>query len=216
MDLDNLALLSYISGTGRPIILSTGMGTLGDVDRALDAIDSAGKSQVVLLHCTSQYPALPQDVNLRAIDTLSRAFGVPVGYSDHTLGNAIPVAAVARGACLIEKHFTLDKSLPGPDQAVSAEPQEFRALIEAIRDVESALGDGRKRPVAGEIETQGAFRRSIVTTEDIAEGTVITRAMLTFKRPGTGISPAQVEWVLGRVAKTSIPADSVIERDQLL
>lgn len=216
MDLDNLPLLAEIGGTGKAIVLSTGMGTLAEVDRALETIYRAGSSDVVLLHCISQYPTVPADVNLRAMDTLREAFGTPVGFSDHTVGNTVPFAAVACGAAVIEKHFTLDKSWPGPDQALSADASEFSALVAGVRDVEAALGEGRKRPVAGEIEMRLAFRRSIVAIKEIAEGTVVTADMLTFKRPGSGISPANLDWVVGRTAKVTIPADTVIKPDQLL
>lgn len=215
MDLDNLPLLAEIGRTGKAIVLSTGMGTLAEVDRALDTIHRAGSSEVVLLHCTSQYPTEPADVNLRAMDTLGAAFGTPVGFSDHTIGNTVPFAAVARGAAVIEKHFTLDKSWPGPDQALSADADEFHALVAGIRAVEAAMGDARKRPVAGEMGMRQAFRRSIVAVKDVPEGALLTADMLTFKRPGSGISPANLDWIVGRTAKASIPADTVITLEQL-
>lgn len=215
MDLDNLPLLREIARTGKPIILSTGMGTMSEVDRALAAIDAANGTEVVLLHCTSQYPTSARDANLRAMDSMRQAFGVPVGFSDHTMGNTVALAAVARGANAVEKHFTLDRTMPGPDQALSAEPAEFEALVSGIREVEAALGGGRKQPVAGELEMRQAFRRSIVAAVDIPEGAVLTAEMLTFKRPGSGISPADLDWVVGRTARCAIPADTVVQRDQL-
>lgn len=215
-ELDNLPLLACMAQTRKPIILSTGMGTLAEVDRALETIAANGGSQVVLLHCTSNYPTNPSDANLRAIETLAHAFDVPVGYSDHTIGNVIPLAAVARGADVIEKHFTLDRSMPGPDQAVSGEPKDFEELVSGIRMVEAALGDGHKRPVSNETDMRAAMRRSIVAATDIPQGSVIEHEMLAFKRPGSGISPAEMEWVLGRKTTKGIAADTVIERDHLV
>ena len=216
MDLDNLPLLDYIARMGKPIILSTGMGTLGEIERALETIYATGNEQVVVLHCTALYPPTLEDVNLRAMDTIRQAFDVPVGYSDHTVGNAVAIAAVARGACVIEKHFTLDKSMPGPDQAVSGDPEDFRRLVADIRAVETALGSAIKQPVEDELEMRRNFRRSIVAAVDIPASALLTHEMLTFKRPGSGISPANLDWVVGRTARRAIPADTVIELTNLV
>ncbi len=216
MDLDNLPLLACVAEKGKPVILSTGMGTLGEVERALETLTAAGSEDVIILHCTSLYPADSKDVNLRAMDTLRAAFDSPVGYSDHTLGTAVPLAAAARGACLLEKHFTLDKSLPGPDQAVSANPAELRALVDGLGEIHAALGSVRKRPAAGEWEMRASFRRSIVTARDVPMGTQITREMLVFKRPGSGISPADLHWVVGRTTLVAIAEDTVLDEKQLV
>lgn len=214
-EVTNLPLLARAAATGRPIILSTGMAYLSEVEDAVRTIESHGAPPLVLLHCVSTYPAAVQDVNLRAMLTLVGAFGLPVGYSDHTLGIAAAVAAVALGACVLEKHFTLDRSLPGPDHRASLEPGELTAMIHTVRDVESALGDGRKRPVDAELDTLRVARKSIVSRVDIAAGATITADMLTTKRPGTGIQPADLGRVVGRVARIPIPADSVLRWEMI-
>ena len=216
MDLNNLPLLDYIGRTGKPIIMSTGMGTLGEVEQAVSTLRNAGNEQILLLHCTVQYPPQLEDVNLRAMDTLKAAFGLPVGYSDHTVGNAVSIASVARGACCIEKHFTLDKTMPGPDQSVSGDPEDFKNLVDDIRAVEVALGSAVKKPVEAEWEMRRNFRRSIVSAQEIQEGAKITREMLVFKRPGSGISPADINWIIGRIATRTISADSVLDQADLV
>jgi len=196
-DLTHLPLLRHLARKGRPIILSTGMGTLAEVDEALEAIRTAGDPPVSLLHCVSNYPAAPEDCNLRAMDTMAQAFGVPVGWSDHTLGSQISWAAVARGASIIEKHITLDRNLPGPDHLASMEPDEFTAFVAGIRDIERSLGDGRKQPTPAERETAKVGRRSIVALRDLAAGSVIDPADLAILRPGTGLMPRDLGWVAG-------------------
>ena len=216
MDLNNLPLLKYVAKKGKPIILSTGMGTLGEVESALDTIYATGNRQIILLHCTSMYPPAPEDVNLKVLNNLHRVFGVPVGYSDHTFGTAVPLAAAALGACVIEKHFTLDKTMPGPDQAVSGDPDDFSRLTADIRVIEKALGNGVKAPTSGEIGMRPNFRRSIVSDTEIKAGTSITEAMLTFKRPGNGIPPCDLKWVLGRKVNKDIPEDTVLTIEDLM
>ncbi|MBC8277249.1 MAG: N-acetylneuraminate synthase family protein, partial [FCB group bacterium] len=189
MDLNNLPFLEYVARKGKPMILSTGMGTLGEMESALNTIYSAGNDQVAVLHCTSMYPPGPEDVNLAVINTLRTAFDVPIGYSDHTSGNVVPAAAAVLGACIVEKHFTLDKTMPGPDQAVSGDPDDFKKLVSDIRIIEKALGKPVKGPPEGELGMRPNFRRSIVSEIDIPAGTIITEEMLTFKRPGQGIAP---------------------------
>jgi N-acetylneuraminate synthase/N,N'-diacetyllegionaminate synthase len=216
MDLDNLPLLSYAASTGKPMILSTGMGTLSEVERAIETVYAAGNQQIVVLHCVALYPAPVEDVNLLAMATIRDAFDVAVGYSDHTLGNAVATGAVALGATVIEKHFTLDKSMPGPDQAISGDPKDFLELIQGIRLVETALGTRAKRPAPQELEMRRAFRRSIVAAVDIEEGTALTTEMLVFKRPGAGISPANLSWVVGRTASRAIAADAALSEGDLI
>jgi N,N'-diacetyllegionaminate synthase len=214
-ELTDLPLLEHIARGRKPIILSTGMAYLGEVEEAVRCIQAEGGASLVLLHCVSNYPANEADVNLRAMTTMREAFGLSVGYSDHTLGITVPIAAVALGACVIEKHFTLDRSLPGPDHKSSLEPAGLQAMVQAIRDVEVALGDGLKRPRVSELDTARVARKSVVSQVDISPGTVITAEMLTTKRPGTGIPPRELTWVVGRTARVMIPADTVVEWEMI-
>jgi len=200
-DLTNYPLLEYMAQKKKPIILSTGMATLGEVEKAISIIKESGNEEVILLHCVSSYPASAEEVNLKAIETLQLAFGVPVGFSDHTEGIEIPLAAVARGACLIEKHFTLDKNLPGPDHRFSADPSQLSALVAGIRKVEQALGSPEKRPSNKEREMITLSRRSIVADVDIPAGGIIKRDMLHLKRPGTGLSADFLPYIEGRKAR---------------
>ena len=197
-ELTNHPLLEHAARTGVPLILSTGMADLDEVVAAVHALRDAGNTDLVVLHCTSAYPAPAEEANLRAIATLRDALGVPVGYSDHTEGDEAALAAVALGACVLEKHFTVDRALPGPDQRASLEPTELARLVERVRAVEAALGDGIKRPGAAERENAAVVRRSLAAAEDIAVGTVLVDAMVTALRPGTGIPPARIDEVLGR------------------
>ncbi|TET39273.1 MAG: N-acetylneuraminate synthase [Planctomycetota bacterium] len=213
-DLDNIPLLKHVAGKQLPILLSTGMSTLAEVDRALDAIYGAGGNDIVLMHCVSLYPLESQYANLRAIDTMRVAFNLPVGFSDHSIGNTIAVAAVARGACVIEKHFTLDRAMVGPDHSCSIDPAHLVELIHAIRDVEKALGTGRKTPMKPELESKSAMRRSIVGKQRIPAGIIVTQEMLSFKRPGTGISPADLKLVIGRCAKRDIKVDELLSLEK--
>lgn len=209
-DIDNYPLLRHVAKKGKPLILSTGMATLGEVEAALAVVQEAGAPEVALLHCTSNYPAAYEDANLKAMVTMRDAFKVPVGYSDHTLGIELAVAAVALGAVIIEKHFTLDREMEGPDHRASLEPKELAALVRAVRNVEQALGDGRKRPAAAEVETMRVARRSLVAACNIAAGELITADKIVLKRPGTGIPPKMWDIVIGRRAKVDIPADTVL------
>jgi N,N'-diacetyllegionaminate synthase len=210
-ELTNLPLLAHVARQKRPIILSTGMAYLGEVEEAVCCIQAHSDAALILLHCVSNYPAQEADVNLRAMLTMRQAFGLPVGYSDHTVGMAVSIAAVALGACVIEKHFTLDRSLPGPDHRASLEPDEIRAMVQAIRSVEAALGDGIKRPAANEADTARVARKSVVSQVAIPAGTVITAGMLAIKRPGSGILPRYLTQIVGRTARVAIPADTLIE-----
>jgi N-acetylneuraminate synthase/N,N'-diacetyllegionaminate synthase len=209
-EISNSPLLKHIAKKGKPIILSTGMATLGEVEEALNVIKREGVEDVILLHCVSNYPAKIEEVNLRAMETLKQAFQTPVGLSDHTLGITASIAAVALGACVIEKHFTLDRSLPGPDHKVSLEPSELREMVRAIKEVEKALGDGIKKPTKEEEEIKKVARRSVVAKGDIPKGTTITEDMLDVKRPGTGIEPKYMGMIIGRKAKENIKMDAII------
>jgi N-acetylneuraminate synthase len=214
-EITNWPFLEHIASKRKPVILSTGMSDLGEVEHAVGVLRAAGCEELVILHCTSSYPAPAAHANLRALRTMADAFQVPVGLSDHTMGIEVALASVALGACVIEKHFTLDRSLPGPDHQASLEPGELHALIRSIRIVESALGNGLKQPVAAEQEVRNVARRSIVSRQTIASGTLITRDLLAFKRPGTGIPPSQYTRVIGRKAARTIVADTLIRLEDL-
>jgi len=209
-EITNLPLLKYIARKKKPVILSTGMATLGEIEEALAAIRQEGVDEIVLLHCVSCYPARTEDMNLRVMGTLRQAFRLPVGLSDHSLGITVPIAAVALGACAIEKHFTLDKKLPGPDHRASLEPRELKEMVKAIRDVEKALGNGIKRPTVEEEENKKVGRRSIVARVDIPAGAVITEDMLAIKRPGNGLEPKYINLIIGRKTKANIISGEVI------
>lgn len=214
-EITNLPYLTHIARKGRPMIVSTGMAYLGEVETAVQTIRAAGNPDLALLHCVSSYPANPADVNLRAMSTLSSAFGVPIGFSDHTLGLEIPLAAVALGASIIEKHFTLDHTLPGPDQAASLEPDQLTALVQGIRNVEAALGHGRKEPAVSEANTAAAARRSLVAARTLPAGTVLTEEDLAIKRPGTGLPPALRRHLVGRSTRVTIPHGTVLSLEML-
>ncbi len=214
-DLTNLPLLRHIANYGKPMILSTGMATLQEVKEAVVTVYSVGNKKIILLHCTSNYPTRYEDVNLRILDTL-RKFNTPIGYSDHTAGLEVAVAAVAKGVCIIEKHFTLDKNLPGPDHKASLEPGELKKMVNAIRNTERAMGHSIKRPVQNEREISKIARKSIIANKAIPKGTRITRDMLAIKRPGTGIEPKCLSQLLGKRTKKFIGKDHVLTWDLLL
>lgn len=214
-ELTNLPFLEHVARFGKPLILSTGMATEPEVAEAASAIRKTGNDQIILLQCTSAYPANPADVNLRAMQTMSERFGVPVGYSDHTLGIHVALAAVALGACIVEKHFTLDRFLPGPDHQASADPSELAALVCGIRDVQKALGNGHKEPAVSERNTADVARKSLVAERDINAGMVITRKMLVARRPGTGIPPSELEDVVGHRVKRNIAKGTILSREMM-
>lgn len=219
-EITNKPLIQHIAAKAKPIFLSTGMSYLGEVEKAIHWINECWnklkeKPQLTLLHCVSNYPAAVEDVNLLAMKSMQTAFGLPVGYSDHTVGIEISIAAVAMGAVVIEKHFTLDKKMEGPDHRASLEPQELKAMVEAIRNMERAIGDGIKRPVKNEEDTRDIARRSIVAIRDIKRGNTITLNDIGIKRPGTGIPPEFKEIIIGMVARQHISADSVIKWEDL-
>ncbi len=214
-DLTHLGLLTHMARQSKPIILSSGMGTIGEVEEAIAAIHEGGGTDVSLLHCVSNYPAAPEDCNLAAMDTMAQAFGVPVGWSDHTLGAAISWAAVARGARIIEKHITLDQSLPGPDHKASMEPDDFAEFVTGIRRIEAAIGDGRKGPTEAEKKTALVGRRSITTRHDMAKGTVITADDIKIVRPGTGLAPRLLPVVIGCVLTRDVAGDTPLVAEDI-
>lgn len=215
-EITNLPFLAHVAHKGKPLIVSTGMSSLGEVEAAVRAMTAAGNRDLVLLHCVSNYPADPADANLRAMGTLEAAFGLPVGFSDHTLGIEVPLAAVALGACVIEKHFTLDHNLAGPDHRASLEPGELQAMVRGIRIVEAALGHGRKEPAPAEADTAAVARKSLVAACDIRAGTVLREEHLAVKRPGTGLPPALWSYIVGRTARVDIPAGTLVKLEMLV
>ncbi len=214
-ELTNHPLLARVASKRRPVILSTGMSTLAEVAAAVKVLRRGGVKKLTLLHCVSNYPADPADSNLRAMATMARAFKVPVGWSDHTTGSATAVAAVALGAAVLEKHFTLDKRMKGPDHAMSLEPRELAAFVASVREAASALGDGIKRPVPSEAAIRRVARRSLVLTAALPKGARLRAADLSSKRPGTGIPPSELASVVGRRLRRAVPADRPLTREDL-
>lgn len=214
-EVTNLPLLECIGSLGKPVILSTGMCWLSEVEMALRALDEAGAGEITLLHCVTEYPAPSDQINLAAMATLRDAFGRPVGYSDHTAGIEIPVAAVALGAIVLEKHFTLDTQMEGPDHAASLAPETFRLMVDSLRNVERAIGDGRKRPAPCELANRELVRRSIATRRAISAGELIDRDLLVLKRPGNGLSAECLPLVEGRRARRNIDADELLDWQDL-
>lgn len=212
-EITNYPYLRMIGAQNKKVILSTGMATLSDIEAALCTLIDAGmeKNKITLLHATTDYPTSMQDVNLRAMRTIAQAFQVQVGYSDHTCGVEVPTAAVALGASVIEKHFTLDKTLAGPDHKASLDPNELEAMICAIRNIEIALGDGFKMPISNELKNKNVVRKSIVAAAPISKGQLFTDSNLVAKRPGTGISPMKWNEIIGRVAIRDFAEDELIE-----
>jgi N,N'-diacetyllegionaminate synthase len=212
-EITNLPYLRHIGRLGKAVILSAGMATLGEIEEAIDALEHAGtlRSSLTVLHCTTEYPAPMHEVNLRAMQSIHAAFGLAVGYSDHTPGIEVAIAAVAMGATVIEKHFTLDRNLPGPDHKASLEPKELKAMVAAIRNIEIALGDGIKRLTPSETSNKPVARKSLVATQPIKAGEIFSPKNTTAKRPGTGISPMRWDEIMGRPASRDFAQDELIE-----
>ncbi len=213
-EITNLPYLEAIAATGLPVVMSTGMASLEEVEDALRVIER-GTRNITILHCTTQYPTPLCDVNLRAMDTLRERFGYPVGYSDHTRGIIVPIAAAARGAVVLEKHFTLDRNMEGPDHKASLEPNELAEMVSSVREVELMLGSGVKTAQSSEIANKAVARKSIVTAAAISKGETLTPEKLTAKRPGTGISPMRWYDVIGRPANRDYAADETIDIEVL-
>ena len=214
-DLTNLFLLRRVAAAGLPLILSTGMATLDEVDAAVAAIRSAGDPQLALLHCVSAYPAPPAETNLRVIPAMRERYGVEVGFSDHTTGLAAPIAAIALGATIVEKHVTLDHNLPGPDHAASMEPDQLRVLVSSLHEAHVALGSGSKGPQPSEADTRHVARRSLVLRHELPRGAQIALEDLDAKRPADGISPLRLDEVLGRRLTRDLAADAILMPDDL-
>ena len=210
-EITNLPYLRTVAGLGDKVILSTGMCTMKEVEDALGVLQRGGTSDISILHCNTEYPTPMKDVNLNVMLSLKEKFGLPVGYSDHTEGIEVPIAAVALGASVIEKHFTLDRGMEGPDHKASLEPKELRQMIYSIRNIELALGGWEKKPTESEIKNRDVARKSIVALRKISKGETFTEANITVKRPGMGISPMRWDEVIGRVAVRDYCADEMIE-----
>ena len=210
-DVTNLPFLEHLARTGRPIIFSTGMADLAEVAEAMAAISGAGGNSVIILHCVTDYPTNPLDVNLRAMDTLMAGFKVPVGFSDHTLGIHIPVAAVARGAQIIEKHLTMDRTLPGPDHRASLEPSELAQMVSAIRETEQAIGDGVKVARGGEIVNITVARKSLHWRRALNAGETVAAGDLIALRPATGMPPGRLRSLIGRRVAAAVTAGAVVQ-----
>ena len=214
-ELTNTPLLRHIAGFHKPMIVSTGMCSLGDVEVAVETIENSGNSQIILLHCVSNYPAAPEEINLRAMLSMKAAFGLPVGYSDHSLGIEIGLSSVALGACVLEKHFTLDKTLPGPDHRASAEPAELMHLIQGIRTIEAAMGNGRKAATESERDTARVARKSLVAAIDIAAGTELSENLIAIRRPGTGLAPMMKPHLVNRRLKINVAAGDLLRLEDV-
>lgn len=212
-DLTNLEFLKFLGGTKKPIILSTGMATMEEIKEAVATIEGTGNKQIIILQCTSMYPTVPEEANVSAMKDLQKNFpDYPIGYSDHTLGTDAVLLAAALGATVVEKHFTLDKNMPGPDQKNSMEPAELKDLTKRIRNIEILKGNGIKKPFASELETAEMARKSVVTLQPIKAGQVITAAMLSIKRPEKGgLRPKMINQIIGKTAKRDIETDSQIQ-----
>lgn len=214
-EITNFPLLRYISKKGKPIILSTGMSKLIEIKDAVDYIKGQGLDEIILLHCISSYPAKIEDLNLLAIKTIKDAFGLPTGFSDHSPGIYAPIAAVSLGACVIEKHFTLDKDLPGPDHKASLDTEELIEMVHSIRVIEAALGTGEKIPTRTEEDIKKIARKSIVASRNLEIGTVLSKELVSIKRPGTGIPPTKIDEIIGKTVKRRLDKDDIIKMEDL-
>ncbi len=215
MDINNLSLLKHVASFHKPIVISTGMSSLSEIEKAISVIESAENNQIAILHCISIYPPEYRDINLNNISMLSQTFNYPVGFSDHSFGYAIPLAAVALGACIIEKHFTTDKDLPGWDHAISADEKELEIIIKESINISDSLGSHQRIVSKAEEEKKIKFRRSIVAKNNIKTGSFIKLSDLDFKRPGIGIRPDEYSYVVGRKASKDIKKDQLIKWDDL-
>lgn len=212
-DLTTLPILKYAAKFGKPIILGTGMATMAEVKEAIKIIKKTDNNKIVILHCTTNYPCPPEEVNLRAMQTMINKLEVLVGYSDHTIGSQVPVMAVTLGAGVIEKHLTLDNSMPGPDHKASANPEVFKRMVNEIRRIETIMGSSIKKPLPGEVKLQGVVRRSVVAVRDIKKGEKFSRSNVDLKRPGTGLPAKDFHKVLGKIARSNIKKDSLLTRE---
>lgn len=215
MDINNYELLKYVASKGKTVVLSTGMSNLGEIEKAINVITESGNENIVLLHCISIYPPLYEDIHLNNITMLQQTFGYPVGFSDHTIGTSIPLASVALGACIIEKHFTLDKDLPGWDHEISANPVEMKIICQESKNIVKSLGQFKRIVSKAEIDKKDKFRRSAVSNKTLKAGHIILFEDLNFKRPGTGIQPEEMKYIVGRKLKRTIENDELLNWSDL-
>ena len=215
MDINNISLLEYAAQTMKPIVLSTGMSELSEIEIAVKAIEKQNNSKIILLHCIAIYPPKFEDINLNNIPMLKQTFGYPVGFSDHSFGIHIPLAAITLGACIIEKHFTIDKNMPGWDHEISADPTELKQIVQFGKEITVSLGEHKRIVSADELSKRAKFRRSIVVSRNMKKGDVITKEDLLFKRPGTGIPPDESKFVIGRKLNCNITSDSLLKWEYL-
>ena len=215
MDINYLSFLEKAAQFGKPMIISTGMSTLSEIDKAVETCYKAGNTQVILLHCISIYPPEYEDIHLRNITTLQNTFGLPVGFSDHTIGTSIPLASAALGACVIEKHFTTDKDLPGWDHEISADPEELKIISDGTKHISASLGSYKRTVSKAEEAKKLKFRRSLVLTKDVDPGHILTEEDLVAKRPGTGIPPDQLNSVIGMQVNSKISDDELLQWNHL-
>ena len=215
MDINNIPFLKYVAKTMKPIIVSTGMSSLAEIETAVQTIRGVGNENIILLHCISIYPPKDKDIHLRNITMLQQAFDLPIGFSDHSFGTSVPLASVALGACVIEKHFTLDKELPGWDHEISADPTEMKEICEGSKKIQAALGNLRRTVSAEEEAKKEKFRRSIVAKMPLENGTVLSTGHLAYKRPGTGIPPNEYDFVVGRTLNRDINEDTLLSWEML-
>lgn len=215
MDINNYQLLNRLAGRGKPVILSTGMATLSEIDKAVELLVKNGTQEIALLHCISIYPPLYEDINLNNITMMQRTFGLPIGFSDHTIGFSIPLASVALGACIIEKHFTTDKDLPGWDHEISANPFEMKIICEESANIQKSMGSFKKIVSEAEEAKKSKFRRSLVVNKNLPQGHVLTAEDIISKRPGTGISPDLIDQVVGRTLQSNVNEDTLLYWENL-
>jgi sialic acid synthase SpsE len=211
MDINNYNFLEYVASKKKPVVISTGMSTLGEIEAAISVINKAGNDDIVLLHCISIYPPLFEDIHLNNITMLQQTFGYPVGFSDHTIGFSIPLASVALGACIIEKHFTLDKNMPGWDHEISANPDEMRIICQESRNIVKSLGSFTRTVSKAEQEKKIKFRRSAVAKTELAAGYILKSSDIDFKRPGSGIQPEQLNYLIGKKLKNKLDEDQLLQ-----
>jgi sialic acid synthase SpsE len=215
MDINNYPLLKYMAKFDKPILLSTGMANLGEIEKAVKIIEEEGNSKLIILHCVAIYPPEDKELNLKNISMLQKTFGYPVGFSDHTIGFAAPLASVALGACVIEKHFTTDKNLPGWDHEISANPEEMKIIVKNSKIINDSLGQFKRIVSAAEEEKKKVFRRSIILNKNLKAGDVIKEDDIDLKRPGTAFSPEDIKFIVGRKLKRDFEADHILSRDDL-
>jgi sialic acid synthase SpsE len=216
MDINNYPLLQYVAQFNKPILLSTGMANLGEIEKAVKIIENEGNSKIIILHCVAIYPPENKDLNLKNITMLQNTFGYPVGFSDHSLGFAAPLTSVALGACVIEKHFTTDKSLPGWDHEISSSPEEMKKIVESSKIIYQVLGNLKRTVSKNEEEKKKVFRRSIVLNKNLNAGDIIKEEDISLKRPGTGFSPDEIKFVIGKKLKRDFEADCLLTKDDII